>query len=118
SPTTGASTTRKCWSARRADRRAAPAFTKRNFRFASRRSDCTIGLVTRRGRTFARIALVLPTEYAYARAVLRGIIAATRERNLYASNPTPADGNAEPAGGRDVEALPWLFNVFRGIYGH
>src|SRR5262245_13010690 len=58
---------------------------------------------------FARIALVLPTEYAYARAVMRGIIAATRERNLYASGSSNQKG---------VEALPWLFNVFRGIYGH
>src|SRR5437762_567024 len=32
-----------------------------------------------------RVALVLPTEYAYARGVMRGIIATTRERNLYAS---------------------------------
>lgn len=62
--------------------------------------------------------MVLPTEYAYARAVLRGIIAATRERNLYATRQAPARDaarNGEPAG---VQALPWLFNVFRGIYGH
>src|SRR5688500_9685630 len=30
---------------------------------------------------FVKVALVLPTEFAYARDVLRGIIAATRERN-------------------------------------
>jgi LacI family transcriptional regulator len=53
--------------------------------------------------------LVLPTEYAYARGVMRGIIAATRERNLYASGLP---------GKRGVERLPWLFNVYRGIYGH
>ena len=29
---------------------------------------------------FVRVALVLPTEFAYARGVLRGIIAATRQR--------------------------------------
>jgi LacI family transcriptional regulator len=63
----------------------------------------------------------LPTEYAYARAVLRGIIAATRERNLYAAGRAPAPVGGPPRGNgtkRDVQALPWLFNVFRGIYGH
>jgi LacI family transcriptional regulator len=58
---------------------------------------------------FVRVALVLPTEYAYARGVLRGIIAATRERNMYASGLRRT---------RSPEGLPWLFNVFRGIYGH
>jgi LacI family transcriptional regulator len=57
---------------------------------------------------FLHIALVLPTEYAYARGVLRGIIAATRERNMY--------GAAIPAQRR--RELPWLFRVYRGIYGH
>src|SRR3954464_7128976 len=56
-----------------------------------------------------RVALVLPTEYAYARGVMRGIIAATRERNLYASGL---------ARRRGPERLPWMFNVYRGIYGH
>jgi LacI family transcriptional regulator len=56
-----------------------------------------------------RVALVLPTEYAYARAALRGIISATRERNLY-------DRSANSGGG--APPVPWLFNVFRGIYGH
>ncbi len=56
-----------------------------------------------------RVALVLPTEYAYARGVMRGIIAATRERNLYASGLPRRRG---------PEQLPWLFNVYRGIYGH
>ena len=51
------------------------------------------------------VALVLPTEFAYARGVLRGILAATRQRNRY------ADG----AGSGD---LPWLFRVYRGVYGH
>jgi LacI family transcriptional regulator len=69
------------------------------------------------------VALVLPTEYAYARGVLRGIIAATRERNMY----TAANGGAAPAPAADqpkqsrrsrLERLPWLFNVFRGIHGH
>jgi len=61
---------------------------------------------------FARVALVLPTEFAYARGVLRGIIAATRERNMYAgAGPSPGSrGGAKP--------LPWLFRVYRGIYGH
>jgi LacI family transcriptional regulator len=72
----------------------------------------------RRQRTFARIALVLPTEYAYARAVLRGIIAATRERNLYAAGRAAPEGRGKRNGRTAVEALPWLFNVFRGIYGH
>jgi LacI family transcriptional regulator len=58
---------------------------------------------------FVHVALVLPTEFAYARGVLRGIIAATRERNMYAS------GMAKPKGKRDA---PWLFRVYRGIYGH
>src|SRR6202034_1675021 len=57
---------------------------------------------------FVHIALVLPTEFAYARGVLRGIIAATRERNMY-----PA-----AAGKRKRRDLPWLFRVYRGIYGH
>jgi LacI family transcriptional regulator len=61
----------------------------------------------RSGR-FLHIALVLPTEFAYARGVLRGIIAATRERNLYAA--------AMPR--RSSRDLPWLFRVYRGIYGH
>jgi LacI family transcriptional regulator len=56
-----------------------------------------------------RVALVLPTEYAYARGVMRGIISATRERNLYSS------GLAKRGG---PEQLPWMFNVYRGIYGH
>lgn len=63
----------------------------------------------RKRARFVRVALVLPTEYAYARGVLRGIIAATRERNMYASG---LPQNRSPAG------LPWLFNVYRGIYGH
>ena len=57
---------------------------------------------------FLHIALVLPTEYAYARGVLRGIIAATRERNMYTSGMP----------GQRRKELPWLFRVYRGIYGH
>ena len=57
---------------------------------------------------FVHIALVLPTEFAYARGVLRGIIAATRERNLYTAG-IPR---------RKFDDLPWLFRVYRGIYGH
>jgi LacI family transcriptional regulator len=57
---------------------------------------------------FVHIALVLPTEFAYARGVLRGIIAATRERNLYAAGMPR----------RKFIDLPWLFRVYRGIYGH
>jgi len=57
---------------------------------------------------FVHIALVLPTEFAYARGVLRGIIAATRERNLYTTG-IPR---------RKFDDLPWLFRVYRGIYGH
>jgi LacI family transcriptional regulator len=58
---------------------------------------------------FIRVALVLPTEYAYGRGVLRGIIAATRARNLYSEEL--------PGRSRSKEA-PWLFRVYRGIYGH
>ena len=58
---------------------------------------------------FVHVALVLPTEFAYARGVLRGIIAATRQRNMYA-------GGGEA--GRVRAGLPWLFRVYRGIYGH
>jgi LacI family transcriptional regulator len=61
---------------------------------------------TRSGK-FVHIALVLPTEFAYARGVLRGIIAATRERNLYAAT-VPR---------QQFSDLPWLFRVYRGIYG-
>jgi LacI family transcriptional regulator len=57
---------------------------------------------------FIHIALVLPTEYAYGRGVLRGIIAATRERNMYPG----------AKGMRKRRDLPWLFRVYRGIYGH
>ncbi len=57
-------------------------------------------------KKFVRVAIVLPTEFAYARGVLRGIIAATRERNMYATGGT-AGSNA-----------PWLFNVFRGVQSH
>jgi LacI family transcriptional regulator len=58
---------------------------------------------------FVHVALVLPTEFAYARGVLRGIIAATRERNMYAVGL--------PGAQRKL-GLPWLFRVYRGIYGH
>ncbi len=58
--------------------------------------------------SFLHVAIVLPTEFAYARGVLRGIIAATRERNLYAAD--------KPR--RTLTNLPWLFRVYRGIYGH
>jgi LacI family transcriptional regulator len=58
---------------------------------------------------FIHIALVLPTEFAYARGVLRGIIAATRERNMYASGKSFRKGDP---------ARPWLFRIYRGIYGH
>jgi LacI family transcriptional regulator len=58
---------------------------------------------------FVRVALVLPTEFAYARAVLAGIIAATRERNVYA-----ADKTRQPS----KHHRPWLFRVYRGVYGH
>jgi LacI family transcriptional regulator len=59
---------------------------------------------------FIRVALVLPTEFAYARGVLRGIIAATRGRNMYAAGQPPIKGHKTD--------LPWLFRVYRGIYGH
>ncbi|HEX8341858.1 MAG TPA: DNA-binding transcriptional regulator, partial [Tepidisphaeraceae bacterium] len=49
------------------------------------------------------------TEFAYARGVLRGIIAATRARNLYADEV--------PRRTRHKDS-PWLFRVYRGIYGH
>jgi LacI family transcriptional regulator len=58
---------------------------------------------------FVHVALVLPTEFAYARGVLRGIIAATRERNMYAVGLPQAQRSL---------GLPWLFRVYRGIYGH
>jgi LacI family transcriptional regulator len=58
---------------------------------------------------FIHVALVLPTEFAYARGVLRGIIAATRERNMYA---------AGIPGAQLKLGRPWLFRVYRGIYGH
>jgi LacI family transcriptional regulator len=58
---------------------------------------------------FVRVALVLPTEFAYARGVLRGIIAATRARNMYADDIPQQNKKRQP---------PWLFRVYRGIYGH
>src|SRR5271155_2231704 len=66
------------------------------------------GLPKTKQPKFVRVALVLPTEFAYARGVLRGIIAATRERNLYAAGMPR----------RKFFDLPWLFRVYRGIYGH
>jgi LacI family transcriptional regulator len=54
-----------------------------------------------------RVALVLPTEFAYARDVLHGIVAATRERNMY-------DGSHGAP--KTADNRPWLFRVFRGIY--
>lgn len=65
--------------------------------------------MARNSPKFVHVALVLPTEFAYARGVLRGIIAATRERNMYAAG---LDRGHRKAG------LPWLFRVYRGIYGH
>ncbi|WP_428937557.1 substrate-binding domain-containing protein [Fontivita pretiosa] len=68
------------------------------------------------------MAIVLPTEYAYARGVLRGIIAATRERNLYAAGSRGSAGPTRPS--RQARSAPqpspppWLFRVYRGIYGH
>lgn len=62
----------------------------------------------RKGDEFVRIALVLPTEYSYARGVMRGIIAATRERNQY---------QAESNGRSGFTGRPWLFHVFRGVIG-
>ena len=65
----------------------------------------------RRGHS-VRVALVLPTEFSYARDVLHGIVAATRERNMYGGG---GGGDAVAhRGGRDRR--PWLFRVFRGIY--
>jgi LacI family transcriptional regulator len=75
-------------------------------------------------RQFARVALVLPTEFAYARGVLRGIIAATRERNLYGGTVATETLPARPKQSKRVakpeatQTLPWLFRVYRGIYGH
>lgn len=64
--------------------------------------------------SFTRVALVLPTEFAYARGVLRGIIAATRARNLYAP-----DQPRRAADRRSPDRRPaWQFRVYRGIYGH
>ena len=45
----------------------------------------------------------MPTEFSYARQVLRGVIAATRQRNLLASS----------SGGP-----VWLFRLFRGTHRH
>jgi LacI family transcriptional regulator len=57
---------------------------------------------------FVRVALVLPTEFAYARDVLHGIVAATRERNMY--------GMPDARSKSPRDRRPWLFRVFRGIY--
>jgi LacI family transcriptional regulator len=62
-------------------------------------------MARKKAARFVHVALVLPTEFAYARGVLRGIIAATRQRNMYAQSPS--------ATGR-----PWLFRVYRGVSGH
>src|SRR6478672_7749811 len=66
-----------------------------------------------RSSRFVRVALVLPTEFAYAREVLHGIIAATRERNMYESHHAGHPTGATSARGK---RRPWQFRVFRGIY--
>ncbi len=58
------------------------------------------------GQKFIRVALVLPTEFAYARGVMQGIIYATRQRNLY------------PGGEVSPQKVPLSFRVYRGVYGH
>src|SRR5271170_4107145 len=62
-----------------------------------------------RSAKFVHVALVLPTEFAYARGVLRGIIAATRQRNMYGDDPARTEKSSR---------LPWLFRVYRGVAGH
>lgn len=59
--------------------------------------------------TTLRISLVLPTEFAYAREVLKGIVDATRSRSLY-----------DPRNRRrsDPDQVPWVFHILRGTYGH
>ncbi len=64
---------------------------------------------------FIRVALVLPTEYASARDVLHGIIAVTRERNMYSKEPAARKHSASRA---SISKRPWQFRVFRGIHGH
>src|SRR5690349_11372439 len=64
---------------------------------------------------FVRVALVLPTEFASARDVLHGIIAATRERNMYGREEQRRGGRIQRA---SPAARPWQFRVFRGTYAH
>jgi LacI family transcriptional regulator len=75
-----------------------------------------------RSTRMVRIAVVLPTEFAYARDVMRGILEATRERNMYgrpAAEPRSAAKSAA-RNGRDAPDRtprhPWQFRVFRGLY--
>jgi LacI family transcriptional regulator len=72
-----------------------------------------------------RVALVLPTEFAYARDVLHGIVAATRERNMYGIGDDGSRGGGAGSAGAGgatktvaprPDHRPWLFRVFRGIY--
>jgi LacI family transcriptional regulator len=64
------------------------------------------GSVAPRGSTRSfPLALVLPTEYEYARDVLRGIIAATHEDNYYASLQGAKRFRKKPL---------WLFRIYRG----
>jgi LacI family transcriptional regulator len=68
-----------------------------------------------------RVALVLPTEFASARDVLHGIIAATRERNMYGREaPRQLKGAVAPGLGPVASATllkrSWQFRVFRGSY--
>lgn len=56
-----------------------------------------------------RISLVLPTEYAYAREVLKGIVDATRTRSLY---------DPRSRRSRNPDELPWVFHILRGTYGY
>ncbi|HYO11064.1 MAG TPA: substrate-binding domain-containing protein [Tepidisphaeraceae bacterium] len=66
---------------------------------------------------FVRIALVLPTEFAYARDVLHGVVAATRERNLYGRSKAAAAADPKAAAARERgDHGSWQFRVFRGIY--
>ncbi len=56
-----------------------------------------------------RISLVLPTEFAYAREVLKGIVDATRARSLY---------DPRSRRSKNPDELPWVFHILRGTYGH
>ena len=85
-------------------------FTNAFFAFATTSGDryTLISLSKKDPAKFVRVALVLPTEFAYVRGVARNHRRDARAK--YVCDRTVAQAAQD--------GLPWLFRVYRGIYGH